>query len=207
MASTWSISGQYCETCSCEYVCPCILGQMAARPSKGFCTFAMTMQIERGNYGGVPLDGIAFIVLVYTPEEMAKGNWSVGLVVDESASAEQREAVTAIASGSAGGPMAPLSGLIGKFLGVEQAPIRFDRNGLKFAVKAGSLVDMALEGQKGVDPGATEPMVLENAGHPVSNRLALARASKSHVHALGLVWDDVTGKNNGHFAPFNWRSA
>ena len=203
----WSISGQYCETCSCDFVCPCILGQMATRPSKGSCTFAMTMQIERGSYGNVSLDGITFIILGYTPEEMAKGNWSVGLVVDERASAEQSEAVTAIASGSAGGPMAPLSGLIGKFLGVEQAPIRFDRSGLKFAVKAGDLVDMALEGQKGIDPSTSEPMFLENTGHPVSNRLALAHASRSHVHALGLAWDDATGKNNGHFAPFNWRSA
>ena len=167
----------------------------------------MTLQIERGSYGNVPLDGIAFVVLGYTPEEMAKGNWSVGLVIDERANAEQREAVTAIASGAAGGPMAPLSGLIGKFLGAEQAPIRIDRSGLTFAVKAGNLVDMAAEGQKGVDPAAIEPLFLENTGHPVSNRLALAHASKSHVHALGLAWDDPSGKNNGHYAPFNWRSA
>ena len=206
-ATAWNISGQYCETCSCDYVCPCILGQMAVRPSKDSCTFAMTLQIERGSYGSVPLDGITFVILGYTPEAMGKGNWSVGLVVDERASAEQREAVTAIASGAAGGPMAPLSGLIGKFLGVEQAPIRFDRNGLKFAVKAGNLVDMALEGQQGLDPSTSEPMFLENTGHPVSSRLALAHASKSHVHAFGLAWDDPTGKNNGHFAPFNWRSA
>lgn len=206
-APAWKISGQYCETCSCDFVCPCILGQMTARPSKGSCTFAMTMQIERGSYGNVSLDGITFIVLGYTPEEMAKGNWSVGLVVDERASAEQREAVTAIASGSAGGPMAPLSGLIGTFLGVEQSPIRLERSGLKFAVTAGSLVDMALEGQMGIDPHATEPMFLENTGHPVSNRLGVAHASKSHVHALGLAWDDATGRNNGHFAPFNWKSA
>jgi hypothetical protein len=204
---SWSISGQYFETCSCDFVCPCILSQMAARPSKGSCTFAMAMQIERGSYGDVRLDGIAFIVLGFTPEEMAKGNWSVGLVIDDRADAEQREAVTAIASGAAGGPMAPLSGLIGKFLGAEQAPIRIDRSGLKFTVKAGGLVDMAAEGQKGIDPGATEPMFLENTGHPVSNRLALAHASKSHVHALGLAWDDPGGKNNGHYAPFNWRSA
>ena len=203
----WNISGQYCETCSCDFICPCILGQMAARPSKGSCTFAMTLQIERGRYGNIPLDGITFIVLGYTPEEMGKGNWSVGLVVDEQASAEQREAITAIASGAAGGPMAPLSGLIGKFLGVEQAPIRLDRKGLAFAVKAGNLVDMALEGQMGIDPSATEPMFLENTGHPVSNRLGVAHASKSHVHALGLAWDDTSGKNNAHFAPFNWRSA
>jgi len=167
----------------------------------------MTLQIERGRYGKVPLDGIAFVVLGYTPEEMAKGNWSLGLVIDERADAGQLDAVTAIASGAAGGPMAPLSGLIGTFLGVERAPIRIERSGLSFAVKAGNLVDMAAEGQKGLDPGATEPMFLENTGHPVSNRLALAHASKSHVHALGLAWDDPSGKNNGHFAPFNWQSA
>lgn len=206
-AASWTISGQYFESCSCDFVCPCILGQMAARPSKGSCTFAMTMQIERGSYGSVQLDGLTFVVLGYTPEEMAKGNWSVGLVIDDRANAAQRDAITAIASGAEGGPMAPLSGLIAKFLGVEQAPIRFDRSGLHAAVKAGDLVDMAVDGQKGIDPGASEPMFLENTGHPVSNRLALAHASRSHVHALGLSWDDTSGKNNGHFAPFTWRSA
>jgi hypothetical protein len=204
---TWSISGQYFETCSCDFICPCITGQMAVRPTKGSCTFAMTMQIERGSFGEVALSGLTFIVLGYTPEEMGKGNWSVGLVVDERATAEQRDAITAIASGAAGGPMAPLSGLIGKFIGVESAAIRFDRSGLTFTVKAGNLVEMGAEGQKGIDPNSSEPMFLDNTGHPVSTRLALAHATKSHVHALGLNWDDETGKNNGHFAPFSWRSA
>jgi len=204
---SWTISGQYFETCSCDFVCPCILGQLATRPSKGSCTFAMAMQIERGSFGSVSLDGIPFVVLGYTPAEMGKGNWSVGLLIDERASAEQRDAITAIASGQAGGPMAPLSGLIGTFLGVDAAPIRVDRSGLKFTVKAGSLLEMAAEGQRGIDPNTTEPMFLDNTGHPVSTRLALAHASKSHLHALGLAWDDDSGKNNGHFAPFAWRSA
>lgn len=203
----WNISGQYVETCSCDFVCPCILGQMAVRPSKGWCTFAMAMQVERGSFGDVPLNGLTFIVLGMTPEEMGKGNWSVGLVIDERATAAQRDAITAIASGAAGGPMAPLSGLIGKFLGAEQAPIRIERDGRKFTVTAGTLVDMAAEGAMGIDPNVTEPMYLENTGHPVSSRLAVAHASKSHVHALGLTWDDASGKNNGHYAPFNWRSA
>jgi hypothetical protein len=203
----WNISVQYVETCNCDFVCPCILGQMAVRPSKGSCTFAMAMQVERGSFGDVPLNGLAFIVLGMTPEEMGKGNWSVGLVIDERATAAQREAITAIASGAAGGPMAPLSGLIGKFLGAEQAPIRIERDGKKFTVSAGKLVDMAGEGAMGIDPNATEPMYLENTGHPVSSRLAVAHASKSHVHAFGLTWDDASGKNNGHYAPFNWRSS
>ena len=206
-APSWNISGQYFETCSCDYVCPCILGQMAVRPTKGSCTFAMAMQVERGTFGNVPLGGVTFIVLGYTPEEMGKGNWSVGLVVDERATAEQRDAIATIASGAAGGPMAPLSGLIGKFLGVETVPIKFERSGNKGIVKAGALVDMAAEGAMGVDPSVTEPMFIDNTGHPVSSRLSLAHASKSHVTALGLTWDDDSGKNNGHFAPFNWRSA
>ena len=203
----WKVSGQYYETCSCDFVCPCIPGQMAVNPSKGSCTFSMAFQIERGSYGNVSLDGLGFIVLGLTPEAMGKGNWSVGLIADERASAEQREAITAIASGAAGGPMSALSGLIGKFLGVESAPIRFDRNGAKWSVTASRLVDMAAEPAMGINPAAKEPLYLDNTGHPAANRFALAHATRSHVQALGLAWDDSTGKNNGQYAPFSWQGA
>jgi hypothetical protein len=167
----------------------------------------MGFQIEGGTYDSVSLNGLGFIVLGLTPEAMGNGNWSVGLIIDEQASAEQRDALTAIATGAAGGPMAALSGLIGKFLGVESAPIRFDRRGVKWSVTASTLVDMAAEGAMGINPTATEPLYLDNTGHPASDRFAIAHASKSHVHALGLTWDDASGKNNGQFAPFSWRSA
>src|SRR5579864_587822 len=93
----WHIRGQYYETCSCDFLCPCLPGQLAVKPSKGSCTFAMAFQIERGNYGSVPLDGLGFVVLGLTPEEMGKGNWSVGVLADDRASAQQRDAITAIA--------------------------------------------------------------------------------------------------------------
>lgn len=206
-APAWKVSGQYYETCSCDFVCPCILGQMAVLPTQGSCTFAMAFQIEQGGYGTVSLDGLGFIVLGLTPAAMGKGNWSVGVIADERATAEQREAITAIASGAAGGPMAAVTGLVGKFLGVESAPIRFDRSGAKWSVTASSLVDMAAAPAMGLDPNATEPLSLDNTGHPAANRVALARALKSHVDALGLSWDDTSGKNNGQYAPFTWRSA
>ena len=204
---SWQVRGQYYETCSCDFVCPCLPGQMTVRPTKGACTFAMAFQIERGSYGAVSLDNLGFIVLGFTPEEMGKGNWSIGLIADDRASAEQRDAIAAIASGTAGGPMAALSGLVGKFLGVEAAPIRFNRDVLKWAVAASRFVDMSAEGVKGINPDASEPLHLDNTGHPAADRFALAKASKSHVHALGLEWDDVSGKNNGQYAPFSWRSA
>ena len=203
----WNVSGQYYETCSCDFVCPCVPGQMMVSPSKGSCTFAMAFEIESGRFGNVSLDGLGFIVLGWTPEAMGKGNWSVGVIADERASAEQREAITAIASGAAGGPMSALSGLVGKFLGVETAPIRFDRSGGTWSVMASNLVDMAAAAAKGINPNAVEPLYLDNTGHPAADRFALARASKSHVHALGLDWDDLSGKNNGQYAPFSWRNA
>jgi hypothetical protein len=167
----------------------------------------MAFQIDRGTYSSVSLDGLGFIVLGFTPEAMVKGNWSVGLIVDERASIEQRDAIQAITSGAAGGPMFALSGLISNFLGVETAPIRFDQSGAKWSVKASDLVDMAAEAAMGLNPNAREPLHLDNTGHPAADRFALARASKSHVHALGLSWDDPTGKNNGQYAPFSWHSA
>jgi len=204
---SWKLNGQYFETCSCDFVCPCILQQMTAAPSKGWCTFAMAFQIDRGGYGTVPLDGLGFIVLGKTPEAMIKGNWSVGVLVDDRATADQRDAITSIVSGAAGGPMAALSGLIGTFLGVESAPVRFDRSGVKWTVKASDLVDMGAEGAMGVNPNAKEPLHVTNTGHPANDSLALCRAFKSHVNALGLTWDDGSGHNNGQYAPFAWQSA
>lgn len=206
-APTWSVSGQYYETCSCDYVCPCILGQMAVEPTRGSCTFAMAFKIDDGRYGDVALDDLGFIVLGLTPEAMIKGNWTVGLVVDERASASQKEAITAIAGGAAGGPMSALSGLIGTFAGADSAPIHFSRSGVKWTVSAGSFVNMGAEGVMGLNPDATEPMHITGAGHPASDRLALCHATTSHVSALGFSWDDESGKNNGHYAPFSWRSA
>ena len=206
-APSWKASGQYYETCSCDFVCPCILQQMAVKPTKGTCTFAMAFQVERGTFGTVSLDGLGFIVLGLTPEAMGKGNWSVGVITDDRASAEQKEAITAIASGSAGGPMASLSGLIGTFLGVQSAPIKFDRTGAKWSVTAASLVDMSATPAMGINPSATEPLQLSNTGHPASDRISLAHALKSQVAALGLTWNDTGGKNNGQYAPFSWRSA
>src|SRR5260370_17585517 len=117
----WNTSGRYYETCSCDFVCPCLPGQMAVRPSKGSCTFAMAFQIDRGQHEAVSLDGLGFVVLGLTPEAMGKGNWSVGLIVDERASIAQRDAITAFTIGAAGGPMAALCPPVGSFVRARRA--------------------------------------------------------------------------------------
>jgi hypothetical protein len=197
----WNISGRYVETCNCDYLCPCPLTGLA-QSTHGFCIFAMGFEVERGSYNGASLDGRSFVVVGHTPGNMGEGNWKVGLLVDDGADDVQREALTAIVSGQAGGPMANLAPLIGEFAGVETAAIRIEGNNGRWSVTAGSFVDESLEGVSGL---GGEQMYLDGTGHPASTKLALANAKKSHVHAFGIDWDQDDGKNNGHFAPFDWR--
>jgi hypothetical protein len=165
----------------------------------------MVFQVERGNSDGLRLDGLSFAVIGNTPDVMGKGNWSVGLILDERASTDQQKALTAIASGQAGGPPAILAGVVGKFLGVETRPISFQKNGLRRSVSIPNALEQTCEGvASAADP--SQPLYIDNTLHPANTRLALARATASHLHALGLNWDDTSGENNGHFAPFDWRS-
>jgi hypothetical protein len=206
MATTqWQVSGEYFEACSCDSVCPCPTSGLAARPTKGSCDAGLVFRVDRGQYGSTRLDGLGFAVLLHTPGPMIQGNWTVGLIVDERASASQREALTTIASGQGGGPMAALAPLIGRFAGVEAKSISITQDGMRRSVSIPGALDLAVEGIPGAK--STEPIWFDNVGHPAASRLALAKASRSHMHAFGIDWDDTAGRNNGHFAPFAWSSS
>ena len=201
----WQISGEYFEACNCDFVCPCPTSGMAARPTQGHCDAGLVFRVERGRYGGTALDGLSFAVLLHTPGPMVEGNWTVGLILDERASAEQREALTTIASGQGGGPMAAVGPLVGRFAGAEAKPITIEKSGLHRSVSIPGVLDIAIEGVTGARQ--SEPIYFDNVGHPAASRLALAKASRGHMHAFGIDWDDTSGRNNGHFAPFAWSSS
>lgn len=201
--SSWQIEGQYMETCNCAYLCPCITSNLAAQPTEGDCKAAIAMRIDTGQKDGVKLDGLSFIVMLHSPDAMDQGNITVGLIVDERASDKQVEAISAIATGSAGGPMANLAPLVGRVAGVEKRPISFETDGMNFTVKAGELVEQACEGIASVVQ-PDQPLYLDNVAHPVNSRLALAKATRSIFKVFGVDWSDSSGTRNGHFAPFAW---
>lgn len=200
---SWRIEGQYMETCNCSFLCPCLPSSLTARPTEGDCKAAVAMRIDKGEKDGIRLDGLSFIVMLHSPSAMAEGNITAGLIVDERANEPQTEAIKAIALGSAGGPMAALGPLVGRVAGVEKRPIRFESDGLKHAVTAGELVDQACEGFAGV-VRPNEPISLDNTAHPVNEKVAIAKATRSRFNVFGMKWDDSTGTRNGHFARFAW---
>ena len=202
----WQVTGDYFETCSCAYLCPCITSNMAAPPSNGECFVALAFHIDQGRYGGMALDGLNFAVIAHTPGAMAEGHWSVGVIVDERGTQEQRDALAGIASGQAGGPMSALGPLVERVLGVEARPITYKKDGTKRSLSIPGVVEQAVEGVPGpAKPG--EPLYVDNTLHPANPRLALARSTGSSLNAFGLRWEDKSGQNNGHFAPFAWKSA
>lgn len=201
--SSWNITGQYMETCNCAFLCPCITSNLTAVPTEGDCKAAVAMRIDQGTKDGVALDGLSFIVLMHSPGAMASGNITVGLVIDAAATDAQAEAISAIATGAAGGPMAALGPLVGRVAGTERRPIRFESDGLKRSVTAGDLVDQACDGVASAgDP--SQAICLDQTVHPANTRLSLAKATRSRIHAFGIDWDDASGTRNGHFAPFQW---
>jgi hypothetical protein len=201
--SSWQITGQYMETCNCAFLCPCITSNLTARPTEGDCKAAVTLRIDKGAKDGVKLDGLSFVVMMHSPGPMGEGNITVGLIVDDVATDQQVEAISAIATGSAGGPMAALAPLVGHIAGVERRPIRFNADGLYRSMQAGELLDQACEGiASAANPD--EAICVDNTAHPVNSRLSLARATHSKFNVFGIDWQDATGTRNGHFAPFAW---
>ena len=199
----WNIEGQFFETCSCEFLCPCIFTNLEALPTETKCDFAITMQIDKGEKDGVNLDGLTFILLLRSPGVMIEGGFVGGLIVDERANEEQTQAIAAIASGEIGGPMAGLAPLVAEMRGIEKCPIEITKNGTRYAVKAGDLVDQACSGVASM-ADESDVIWLDKTGHPANQRIALARAEHSKFNAFGVEWEDASGTRNGHFAPFAW---
>ena len=113
----WQLSGDYFENCSCSVVCPCLVSKAApltSKPTEGVCNVPLVFHIESGRYDGIALDGLNVALAIQTPGPMAEGNWSVAAYIDERADDKQTEALGAIFTGAAGGPMAAFAPLIGK---------------------------------------------------------------------------------------------
>ena len=201
----WTMKGQYMEACSCNFLCPCIPKNATTPATHDFCKVALAFAVDAGSYGDVKLDGMRFVFFAQSKAVMSQGDWIGGLIIDTAASDAQVEAVAAIASGAAGGPLALLAPLIGDFRGVERHPITFVKDGKSVSVRIDGRLDQQVVGVDSVSvPG--ECVVVDNTFHPVNKRLNLATAVRNVISAFGIEWRGEPDRTNGHFAAFDWQS-
>jgi len=92
----WSIEGVEYGNCNCDYSCPC---QFEAKPTRGDCRGFEVIQIERGHFGGVKLNGLRAAIIYSWPGPIYEGKGEMQVIVDESADDKQRKALTTVLQG------------------------------------------------------------------------------------------------------------
>lgn len=200
----WELSGDYIESCNCDYLCPCIYTNPQGPATHDNCVALMAFRIKEGRFGSVSLDGMKFAFIIRSGRVMADGDWIFASVIDETAGDDQRSALSKIVGGEAGGvPSFIHSGLVGDYRGVQFKPIEFAQDGLRGSVNIPDILSYEIEGVSS-RKFEGEPLYIDNTGHPANSRLALARSNHTRVHGFGVNLDMNGQGNNGHFAPFAW---
>ena len=199
MASKWNLNGTYFEACNCDVACPCVF---TSAPTEGKCTVLLAWHIEKGKYGDVSLDGLNVALAAYAPGHMVQVKWDIALYLDEKANPAQRDALTTIYAGKAGGEPAALAPLVGKVLGVTPVHIEFTAKGRERSLRIPRIAEMeiaALEGAGGKE------VTLENLPFiAVPNQTTVvAKSKKLTFHDHGMDWN-VSGKN-GFYMPFAFK--
>jgi hypothetical protein len=199
MSSKWNLAGNYFEACNCDVGCPCVF---TSAPTQGNCTVLLAWHIEKGKYGDTNLDGLNVALAVYSPGHMLKVKWDIALYLDEKANPAQKEALTTIYAGKAGGEPAALGPLIGKVLGVKSVPIQFTVSGKERSLRIAKIAEMeiaALPGAGGKD------ITLENLPFTAvpNQTTVVAKSKKLSFHDFGMDWN--VSEKNGFYMPFSFK--
>ena len=199
MAANWSLVGSYFEACNCEVACPCVF---LSAPSHGDCTVLLAWHIEQGRFGETPVDGLNVALAIHAPGHMLQTKWDVALYLDERANEGQRQALTQVFGGQAGGEPAALAPFIGKVLGVKAVRIDFEAKGRHRSLRIPGIAEMEIDGLAGQ---GDRDVTLENIPlTAVPNQSAVvAKSKKLSFHDHGQSWD-VSDKN-GFYSPFSFK--
>jgi hypothetical protein len=123
----WRVTGDWFDVCKCSIPCAC---EFAQAPTYGDCDGILAYNIKKGDYGGIPLDGLNVLALgsfkgnIWAGDGKTKLNMAI--FFDENTNEQQRQALNMIFTGKAGGFMAEIAKLIGEVRGIEYAPIKFE---------------------------------------------------------------------------------
>ncbi len=189
----WTLEGDYYQACNCDYGCPC---EFEAPPTMGFCEGMGAWRIAQGRYGNVRLDGLALGFSARWPGPIHKGGGTAVILVDERASAKQREALLQIATGQAGGmPFELIVQTLAKALDPLFVPFEFSGRGRNSGVKMGKAVSMAFEPVK--NPVSGEPESIRIV-HPTGflfkgAQVVSAKVAQSKVPGLTFSYPNKAG--------------
>lgn len=92
----WEMEGVEMNNCNCSFGCPC---QFNEDPTHGDCRGYAFVQIDRGHYGDVSLNGLRWGIRFSWPGPIHEGGGVCQSIIDDRADPDQRAALEAISQG------------------------------------------------------------------------------------------------------------
>lgn len=198
---SWSIRGELILSCNCTVFCPCVISLGKHPPTEDYCQAWAGLRIDAGHSNAVDLSRIALGLMLEIPGHMARGSWSAGVYIDNSADIYQVKALTRILTGAAGGATHVLSLLVGKFLGVWQEDVKYEVDGATRRFSVGKTIDGEIVPIPGNGPG--RQTTIENSQYWIGPQIVVAQATKSRFRHLGRNWD-FRGRS-AEICPIDWK--
>jgi hypothetical protein len=165
------------------------------------CLGYWAVRIDAGEYGRVPLAGLAAVIAFDAPQHMISGNWTEVILIDEKATQDQRAALEMILAGRAGGPWEVLARFVGRWLDTRYQQIDFAGDDVTNTVAIPNLLKSVVTRIRGRD--RSKPVLFENIFNQIH--------APTQVLATGNTeYDDgviriSTSKTHGLFSNFEWR--
>jgi len=165
-------------------------------PDGGSCDAFVAYHFDAGTIKGVDVGGLSIVNVVQIPGNvLTPGSWKIVMFVDERATDEQLEALTAAYGGTLGGPLADLAGLVGEVLDVRRVPIRHEIRDGSGTLSVGDFVSAEMAPYRGAtvrQPRSGTRSSRRSPGSP-------AYVSKASSHTVnlpqyGMVWS-FEGRN------------
>ena len=187
MPDHWEFKSHTWDNCNCAMNCGC---QFNLPSTHGYCQTAYIGTVDEGHFNETPLAGLKWAGLYKWPGEVAAGNGTRLIVIDERADESQRIALETIVSGEASAPLSNVFSVYGamceKFLDTLFLPIELETD-----------LDQrtATAHIPGVLTSRGRPLINDFSGEPFDIALARPSGSIEFTYAeLGLGTTSVTGE-------------
>ncbi len=195
----WMIKGREFAHCNCDYGCPC---QFDALPTHGNCKALVGIQIDSGYHGDTKLDGVKFAGVFSFPGPIHEGHGEAVLVIDDSTTPAQREAVLRIVSGQDTEPGATFfqvfSSMLEKVHDPIFAPVEFtvDVDDRTARLDVGGLIEARGEPIKNPVTGQDHRISIDM---PDGFEFTSAEVGRGWAHTFGPIRQDLSD-SHAHFA-------
>lgn len=194
MAVQWSMKGILLGACSCDWGCPCSFN---APPTYTKCEGAYLWNITEGDFSGLPLAGLNIAWVAHSPGPLHECKATSQTIIDEKASAAQRDALLQVTHGKFGGPWGIFAAVTAKWLDPIYAPFDVTVADLNSRARVGSYVEMTLAPILNPVTKKPEELYLDKPTGFTSTRATIGRSLTFRVDA------GVKYQHDGQYAEFS----